>query len=294
MQIFFRIHPAITTCGQGKTTKREIVMKSTYKSLTVLTTVICAAVLCGALPASASIVSINRDYNGGTFAEAEETPVAVFTNTGGLTGFESTVSSNSSTDLANGITPILLSGTKHTASGPLSVLTDGSIGVGGNDTGSAYFFQDGDDGGTIRLTLSSVARIGQINTYSWAYSQRGPQKYDVYAAGALSGNATSNAVGDAINILANYTLLASVNASQSNGNATSFNYGQWGVSITPNSGISLGDYQNFIFVIKDASTDIGSANDFWREIDIVEAIPEPSTIMLLGVGGLLVWRRKRS
>src|SRR5882762_6367690 len=53
---------------------------------------------------------------------------------------------------------------KSDLNGPLSVLTDGTMGLTQGNAAEAFFFQDVDDGGTIRLTLSSIKGISQIRS----------------------------------------------------------------------------------------------------------------------------------
>jgi hypothetical protein len=215
--------------------------------------------------AGAAIVSYNRDSTVVTPAETEEPSTYVFTNTGTPSSINATVPSNSSTDLANGITPVLLLGTAHSLSAPITKLTDGPGALNNNDINNNFFFADATTEGRIRISLSSPQEIGRINTYSWASGGgnnglRAPQKYEVYAAGAL----TPAQLADDATDITDYTLIATVNAEQ--GNVTADN-GQWGVSISPNSGFVLGTYQNFVFRIFDGDRALAAsgANEFYSE-----------------------------
>lgn len=250
--------------------------------------------------ANAVIISVNRDSATATPAESEETTgTYIFTNTvtSGPNGVSPTgnVPSNSFTDLAQGVASVLLLGTPHVSSDLITVLTNGTGGTT-NSTPGKYFFDDPVAEGRIRITLASPSDIGQINTYTWHNGIRSPQKYEVYGAGPLSGNAAAAVLTDQINILSNYALIATVDTTPLPAGAGP-DGGQWGVSISPTSGLSLGNYQNFIFRIFDADIAAGNAHEFYSEIDIVAAVPEPGSLSMLSVGStaiaLLLRRRRR-
>ncbi len=176
------------------------------------------------------------------------------------------VPTNSSTDLANGILPTILSGTL--SGGSLTNLTDGPAQTNDNDAGASAW---SDSPITFRIDLGSDKAIAQFNSYTWQSGiGRAQQTYTLLAAPA--------SVADASN-LALYTTIASVNTYSTAGFTVA---GQQGVSIRSDTG-TLGTFR--YFAIQD-STFNGS---FYGEFDVV-AVPEPSTVAAaLGLTALLGW-----
>lgn len=263
------------------------------------------ALLLLSAPASASIIHYNRDYDGKNYQgfdfadppiETEEiTGTAVFTND--RTG-DSAVPSNSPLDLANGITPWVSTLSLKGDSGQPGVLTNGVIAVGEmygvkGTPGASCFFDHGYDSnsvGRIGLDLGSIQPIGQVNTYSWhCYNnngQRATQRYTLYASDGSGAGFDSHD-----ETAGNWDLVAGVDTATHYGAPRD---GQFGVSILPGSGLSLGNYRYFIFVVKPGT---GYDGTFYQEIDIVKAVPEPAALALLACGllGLLAyaWRKRR-
>ena len=99
------------------------------------------------------------------------------------------VPSNSSTDLANGLTFAVLAGNPHRASGPIKVLSDGLAQRNWDSVPESFFATDDTTNIRIQVKLSTIHDIGEINTYSWHRNSRSRQQYRVYAALAPSNNA---------------------------------------------------------------------------------------------------------
>jgi hypothetical protein len=178
------------------------------------------------------------------------------------------VPTNSNTDLANGITPTLLSGTLHGVSGPLTNLTNGPAQTTADQPASSTF----SDGAIVfRIDLGSDKAIAQFNSYSWHTSNRAVQSYTLYAA--------PSSVADP-SILSGYSNLGSVDTFSFFG----VNGGQQGVSFYSNNG-TLGTYR---YIAISAPASVGT---FFGEFDVV-AVPEPAVIVLFGFGvvGLLARR----
>ena len=228
---------------------------STTKFSAIAVSALFATLMAGvyANPASATIIHYNRDYT--TFSTYPDDPAqpdedmealtAAFTN---LRSGDGSVASNSSLDLANGLTPTLIFGSAHGASGPITNLTDGLIASNQDAAAESFFFNQGITG-KIGFDLGSIQPIGQISTYSWHVyrndGRRSMQKYELYAS---DGTAVGFDAND--ETTPGWDHLASVDCYT--GYQSLWRDGQYGVSVLPDSGSSLGDYRHFIFVISPA------------------------------------------
>ena len=234
---------------------------------------------------SAATINYNRDRSdASTSPEPEEASVYLFTNS---SSGDAAVPSNSSLDLANGITPTLVSGTGN-AAGSVTKLTNGSGASSADDPGNNFFFND-QTGGRIAIDLSSLSTITQVNTYSWHHGDgaRAPQHYTLYAAaGTETGFVADSAAADPTT--QGYALIASVDSATHFGITT--DPSQQGVSINPSgAATSLGNYRYFLF-------DVPSQNQgtFYSEIDIVgSSTPEPATGAMIGLACASMLARRR-
>lgn len=86
-------------------------------------------------------------------------------------------------NLARHATFSLVDGQPYTSGGgPLDCLHDGLLPRNADAPGQCFFFAMGTLEGRFKIDLGQAAPIGQINTYSWHKSDRGPQVYKLYAA----------------------------------------------------------------------------------------------------------------
>ncbi|MEE2886565.1 MAG: hypothetical protein VX951_03950 [Planctomycetota bacterium] len=174
-----------------------------------------------------------------------------------------TVPSNSSTDLANGLTFKVLAGSPHGASGPISVLTDGSAQKNWDSVPESFFTTDDTTHIRIQVQFASVYDIGQINTFSWHRNSRSRQQYRVYTALAPSNNAPDFTAAafqdDAALAKLGYTAVASVDTGSHSG-------GQAGASIDGKIGLSV----YVLFDIQPHYLSGVQRSTFHGEIDIVD------------------------
>lgn len=195
-----------------------------------------------------------------------------------------TIPTLSAVDLGQTATITQVLGAKHPASGTTSVLKNGAGASSNNAPGENYFSDAGQapNGARLLIDLGLAYPIKEFNSYSWHTGPRTPQVYSLYGANALGSPATPGAPG-----LAGYTLIASVDTRPISG----FPNGQLGVSVynnVPNTGIG-----NYRYLLLDLDTNVGGdGGTFFSELDIVQ-LPEPSTALLLGLGGLITWRYAR-
>ena len=237
--------------------------------LAALTLVLAAAGLFACTMARAAIVHVNVDDSDTAPIEANEATTYVFTN---LRTGDRPVSSNSSSDLANGITPVIISGIQHPASGAISILTDGSGGLTAGGTTDKFFYVNSSSAHMFRISLPSVSDIGQINTYSWHVTadtdSRSHQKYNLWAS---DGTAGGFALNDPMS--PGWSQLAT--SSQTDTRAVVGNTGgQVGVSVNPDSGPFLGNFRHFIFEVFNGTNPSDSTHHtFFSEIDISSEPP---------------------
>ena len=188
------------------------------------------------------------------------------TSTTGTYVFTS-IPSNTSTDLINGKTATIVSGTRNGAGATVAALTNG-VGATNADQPSTNFFANGNC--RLAFDIGSGQLVAKINTYSWhktdSTGDRAPQVYTVY--GAPDG-VTPDYTG-----LTNFTLIASVDttatgttplsaASEAHGNG-----GQHGVTI---SGINA----TYRYIVFDTIQKSGQSPTFYSEMDVVSGPPPP-------------------
>ena len=181
------------------------------------------------------------------------------------------IPSNTGTDLINGKTATIVSGTRNTAGATVAALTNG-VGATNADQPNANFFANGNC--RLFFDIGSNQFVGKINTYSWhkadSSGDRAPQIYTVYGAPDGTNVATANLNA---NPPTGFTLIASVDttstgttplsaASEARGNG-----GQHGVTIT---GINT----NYRYIIFDTVNKTGNAT-FYSELDVVSGPPPP-------------------
>jgi hypothetical protein len=86
-------------------------------------------------------------------------------------------------NLARHATFSLVDGQPYTGGGGrIDCLHDGVLPRNADAPGQCFYFAMGTLEGRFKIDLGHAAPIGQINTYSWHKSDRGPQVYKLYAA----------------------------------------------------------------------------------------------------------------
>ena len=178
----------------------------------------------------------------------------------------------STSDLAQGVQPVVLRGTPHSLSGAVMKLTDGTGPVDEDDPGNCFFFENGEANCRVRISLPNSEPVSQVNVYSWHRNGlnggiRAPQLVDVYAS---DGEGKDFALDDPSS--SGYVYLARIDTMRP-GNAN-VQAGQHGSSVFRSDGRPLGKFKHFVF---DVHTPIGGfAHTFLAEIDLVRAEDPPS------------------
>lgn len=178
----------------------------------------------------------------------------------------------SGSDLASGITPVIVAGSLHALSGPPHRLTDGAGASSHDDPQGNCFFDNGVRAGRLCISLAKPQAIGQINLYSWhrdplAGGSRAPLKVNVYAS---DGTARGFKADDPQS--PGYVLLARISTARPGG--ANSQAGQHAASIVARTGNSLGTFSHFLFEVKPPVD--GMSHTFLNEIDIVAAVPAES------------------
>jgi Protein of unknown function (DUF1553)/Protein of unknown function (DUF1549)/Planctomycete cytochrome C len=186
----------------------------------------------------------------------------------------------STRDLANGITPVVISGTVHSLSGPATKLTDGLGPSDQDDPANCFFYENNVALGRFRISLEQPESIGQINLYAWHRNgqfggARAPLRVNVYASDGTAQGFNSDDPASP-----GYVLLARINTLRPGGvNAQG---GQHGASVFFSDGKPLGRFRHFLF---EALPPVdGLVHTFIGEVDIVAAAG-PKLIAADSAGG---------
>lgn len=213
-----------------------------------------------------------------------------------------TIPTYSNNDLLEGSSPTFQDGGAHSASGPVTNLTDGLVQDNNGSASQSFFFSDSGGGngsisnGRLVFDLGSATAIAQINAFAWHSNERAALNFSVYGAlGTEIGLDLTPAVADGDLASLGYTLIGSVNTLGLGMG------GQHGASIADSLGGSIGTYRYLVFDIfpsdpSDPNFPEGATtNTFFSEIDVKgAAVPEPSTIVLLLAASVLVMAKVRT
>lgn len=197
-----------------------------------------------------------------------------------------TIPTNVTGDLADGIVPVIIGSLQSGSSA--ANLTNGPAQT--SDSGNIAESTTPLNGENTRfvIDLGAIHSIARVNSYSRHDGNRAAHRYSLFVAtGDELGFDAAPALGiDPTTV--GWTLLAEPNTyplGPLNTNA------QHGVSIYDDAG-SLGDYRYFLFVT-DTVAEATNARSNYGEIDII-AIPEPTSMALVALGGVLILRRGRA
>jgi len=220
------------------------------------------------------------------FSPSLSAQVAITYTNGGASVYEPYDGVVSATDAANqGISTFdTLTQTSGSAlfGSQLSILNDGivfnPVTYGTVDRGNTAFSFTPSDGSVIEFTFTSAQSVGSINTFAMS----GPgqlRSAQNYGLEYLSGS--------------NWTQLFNSLDTSAPGNINAGNTTTWvNLDFSEFEGGYLADVTALRFTFNNAG---GDGQSLYREID-VNAIPEPSTLILLSValGGIILFRRRCS
>jgi hypothetical protein len=169
----------------------------------------------------------------------------------------------------------LVDGQRDGNGAALEALVDGRLPTEDDEPGANFFFAANTDGGRLLLDLGRKVTVGQVNTFSWHPSGRGPQVYELYASDGTADGFNAQPRRGTDPVAVGWQRVARVNTRPASGERG----GQYGVSLAGSDG-PLGQWRYLLFDV--ARTDSGDAfaNTFFSEFDVVEhgapAEPEPS------------------
>lgn len=176
----------------------------------------------------------------------------------------------SANDAATAATFTLIDGQRDGNGGDLAVLHDGRIPGNADEPGKNFFFQNGTNGGRIKVDLGKPVSIQSVHSYSWHPRARGPQVYKLYAANGDEKGFNDSPKRDADPKTCAWKPIAKVDTRRKGAG------GQHAASISDSRGSSLGSFRYLLFDIESANDDDSQANTFFSEIDVLETNgPEP-------------------
>jgi len=177
-----------------------------------------------------------------------------------------TVPRPSSHDAATEATFTIVEGEMDPNSGGLDALHNGSLPRDEDQPRENFFFNQGTDGGRIRIDLGRSLELKQVNTYSWHPGTRGPQVYRFFAADGKAAGFDAAPRRPADPEKFGWKTIASIDTRPKDGEPG----GQYGVSIF-DSGTNLGVYRYLLFDISRTEDNDPFGNTFYSEIDVVDA-----------------------
>jgi hypothetical protein len=167
-------------------------------------------------------------------------------------------------DLGTSAKLTLIDGDIDAGAGDLSILTDGRLPADEDEPGANLFFRAGSSGGRFRMDLGQLVEIGQVNSYSWHPSSRGPQLYKLYGAEGSEADLKLDPKRGVDPASTGWKFIATVSSIPQQGE----DGGQYGVSVASSTG-SLGKFRYLLFdcYVTELYDDWG--NTFYSEIDVI-------------------------
>ncbi len=164
----------------------------------------------------------------------------------------------------------VISGSRDPNGGTVAVLADGKLPSDSDEPSANFFFRAGTKGGQLRVDLTRLVEVSQINTYSWHPADRGPQVYTLFASDGSAADFKlvpgSNPEGQG------WKKIASVDT-RSGGEAG----GIYGASIGDGKEV-IGKFRYLLFSIDQTREGDPFANTFYSEIDVIAAGTQPTPI----------------
>jgi RNA polymerase sigma factor (sigma-70 family) len=160
----------------------------------------------------------------------------------------------------------IVDGNNHNLSGALDLLHDAMLPNSADAPSQNFFFSEGTLEGRFKIDLGSVTPIGQVKTYSWHKSNRGPQVYRLFGASGDIPNFNANPKIGTDPTACGWTQLAIVDTRPQSPPIG----GRYIVQIADPSG-KLGSYRYLLF-----ETFVTETNDYWghtfySEIEVTRA-----------------------
>lgn len=175
----------------------------------------------------------------------------------------------SSTDAGNVATFRVVAGERDGNAGRISVLNDGR-GPEGSDEPDANFFFGRSLSGKLLVDLGEARDVQRIDSYSWHVAGRGPQVYKLYASHGEGLKLDATLADDVDPAAAGWQFVATVDSRPA---GDEFG-GQYGVSIAPEQGLTLGEFRYLLFDVAPPSATPFAAT-FFSEIDIHDGREHP-------------------
>jgi hypothetical protein len=187
-----------------------------------------------------------------------------------------TVPQPSRDDAATDATFSRVYGEKDNNASDVDCLHDGKVPDWEDRPPKNFVFASG-EGGRLLVDLGHPIEIGQVNTYSWHPSTRGPQVYKLYLSDGAAQNFNAKPGKGTDPTTCGWTFIASVDTRPKQGDRG----GQYGVSISDTNG-SLGRDRYLLFDISRTENEDDWGNTMYSEIDVIERGTKPTPVAAYG------------